>query len=36
MGNELADAFAEKVALSEVPVDVVEAVREADALVVRI
>ena len=35
-GNELADAFAGKGALlHEVPVDVVEAVREADALVVR-
>ena len=37
VGNELADPFAEKGTLfHEVPVDVVEAVREADALVVRI
>ena len=37
MGNELADAFAEKgVLLHEVPVDVVKTIWEADSLVVRI
>ena len=37
VSKDLADAFAEKGALlHEVPVDVVEAVREADSLVLRI
>ena len=37
VGNELADAFAEKgTLLHEVPVDVVKAIWEADSLVVRI